>query len=914
MTSIQIDRTDGLSSAVAIKGPCRAATTANITLSGHQTIDAIAVVTDDRILVKDQTTSSENGIWIVDTGPWRRAKDFSRTNDVVAGTEVGIVSGTLNGSWKFFVTTIGEISVGTTSIVFERGGFGSGGGDTFLEALGGAGNAVLGSVATLAALQALTLADGRPVLMCGRKGLYDGAGGVFEGTDANLSPSLLSGALTSPTSIDTATDELVFTAWPGWVTCYPLYVVTGNTDMTAGSIVWVSRAVDNYTRMKLHTTFADAYAGTGAINLTSASLPAFKVHRDPLQAMVVIPTGLAKDGSQGGWRRADTGPVDPDWFGAIAFELDAAPDDIEAQPDFSGEMDSGHEVAMAWHWCRTSYQTGFTASLDAKNKLYKTTISIDWTGLQSPFVKLERLRLAVSGSGVIAFDLTGANTANFLDLVAIGDSATPPAIGFLNTRAKIQSGAFPVPSAGSNSFSGLIAFGKFTQASGINMSADLTMNNASKFYNSYVGKTLKTVAFIHAGTMGAVEWAVGPITSKYRELSAVVDGQAIGTTTVHEYPMLEVRRTPAWSLTPTAINVVSNKAILTFAAGSIAANGITNLDPVFFSASNITCTIPRGNYTLNNISGDTAELWLAGGGSAYDATAGIGTYSTARVTNNTGYSLVHGGYSFGVKMSGYVLGYSAATCAMYLPDGDIYGFEDRMIHENAQCVNWDIIPHATDDRKVNGWRYLPRGNLISECHIRKQSGGKVILDDPYIDDEYDQPGIISFPNARMFGGTISQLEINNCHIKASTPELVSGLDGVGYSTVVTGTIIDRKNKKTYILPRGTYSPTITALANLDAATVASNFRFEAYGEFITVRGRMNVDATAGGVASFEISLPVTKDFGADSELHGFITNGGAGGHAGHIVPSIANDTAAVSFLAVSTTTSQHTVEFTYKWK
>lgn len=57
MTSIQIDRTDGLSSSVAIKGPCRVATTANVTLSGEQTIDGVAVVTDDRVLVKDQTTA-----------------------------------------------------------------------------------------------------------------------------------------------------------------------------------------------------------------------------------------------------------------------------------------------------------------------------------------------------------------------------------------------------------------------------------------------------------------------------------------------------------------------------------------------------------------------------------------------------------------------------------------------------------------------------------------------------------------------------------------------------------------------------------------------------------------------------------------------------------------------------------------
>lgn len=124
MTSIQIDRTDGLSSSVAIKGPCRVATTANVTLSGEQTIDGVAVVTDDRVLVKDQTTASENGIYVVDTGSWRRAKDFSRTNDVKSGTQVFVVSGTAHASTQFALTTLGEILVGTTDLTFEQSSIG----------------------------------------------------------------------------------------------------------------------------------------------------------------------------------------------------------------------------------------------------------------------------------------------------------------------------------------------------------------------------------------------------------------------------------------------------------------------------------------------------------------------------------------------------------------------------------------------------------------------------------------------------------------------------------------------------------------------------------------------------------------------------------------------------------------------
>lgn len=119
MTSVTIDRTDGLNSAAAIKGPCRAATTANITLSGEQTIDGVAVVSGDRVLVKDQTDGSENGLYVADTGPWRRSKDFNKTKDVVTGTAVYVTSGTMNGETLWVVATTGTIVIGTTSIEFS---------------------------------------------------------------------------------------------------------------------------------------------------------------------------------------------------------------------------------------------------------------------------------------------------------------------------------------------------------------------------------------------------------------------------------------------------------------------------------------------------------------------------------------------------------------------------------------------------------------------------------------------------------------------------------------------------------------------------------------------------------------------------------------------------------------------------
>lgn len=118
--AITIDRTDGLSSSAAIKGPCRVATTANITLSGAQTIDGVAVVADDRVLVKNQTTASENGIYVADTGVWRRAKDFANNNDVVRGTRVFITDGSTLAATVWWVSASNPITIGTTSISFTQ--------------------------------------------------------------------------------------------------------------------------------------------------------------------------------------------------------------------------------------------------------------------------------------------------------------------------------------------------------------------------------------------------------------------------------------------------------------------------------------------------------------------------------------------------------------------------------------------------------------------------------------------------------------------------------------------------------------------------------------------------------------------------------------------------------------------------
>ena len=116
MATVTTSRRQGINSSAAMKVPCLAATTANITLSGLQTVDGVALAADDRVLVKDQTDGTENGIYLASTSAWTRAPDFDGALDAVNGTLFTVATGTANARLIFELQTSGTITIGTTSL------------------------------------------------------------------------------------------------------------------------------------------------------------------------------------------------------------------------------------------------------------------------------------------------------------------------------------------------------------------------------------------------------------------------------------------------------------------------------------------------------------------------------------------------------------------------------------------------------------------------------------------------------------------------------------------------------------------------------------------------------------------------------------------------------------------------------
>jgi hypothetical protein len=111
---------DAARSGLDVKASVRAATTGNITLSNTQTIDGVALSVGNRVLVKDQSTASQNGIYVVASGAWARSADADNNpgGEVTSGMFTFVEEGTINASTGFVLTTADPITLGTTALTF----------------------------------------------------------------------------------------------------------------------------------------------------------------------------------------------------------------------------------------------------------------------------------------------------------------------------------------------------------------------------------------------------------------------------------------------------------------------------------------------------------------------------------------------------------------------------------------------------------------------------------------------------------------------------------------------------------------------------------------------------------------------------------------------------------------------------
>lgn len=110
---------DAVAQGLNPKQAVKCATTANITLSGLQTIDTYTTLAGDRVLVKNQNTSSENGIYIASSSGWTRSTDMDVWSEV-PGAYMVVLNGSANVNTGWVSTSADTGTINVTPITFVQ--------------------------------------------------------------------------------------------------------------------------------------------------------------------------------------------------------------------------------------------------------------------------------------------------------------------------------------------------------------------------------------------------------------------------------------------------------------------------------------------------------------------------------------------------------------------------------------------------------------------------------------------------------------------------------------------------------------------------------------------------------------------------------------------------------------------------
>jgi len=118
---------DSLANGLTFKAPARVVSTANVALTGLQTIDGVTLVAGDRVLLVGQTDATQNGLFAAASGAWSRTADYASGSTQNEGMYVIVDEGTVGESTKYLCTTtnVGElitVDASTTTWVQDTSG------------------------------------------------------------------------------------------------------------------------------------------------------------------------------------------------------------------------------------------------------------------------------------------------------------------------------------------------------------------------------------------------------------------------------------------------------------------------------------------------------------------------------------------------------------------------------------------------------------------------------------------------------------------------------------------------------------------------------------------------------------------------------------------------------------------------
>jgi hypothetical protein len=235
---------EATSQGLDVKDSCVAATTGNITIStalnNGDTLDGVSLSTNDRVLVKDQSTASENGIYVVGSSP-ARAVDLAAGSDA-AGMFTFIEQGTVNADNGFVCTSNkGSAVVGTNNLTYAQ--FSGAGQITTADGIQKTGNTIsvdLKSNGGLVIESTEIAVDLGASSITGTLAVGDGGTGATSASNARSNLGLVIG-----TDVEPHSDKLTELATMGQTTANSL------ADLTAAEVQILDGAVVTTTELNI---------------------------------------------------------------------------------------------------------------------------------------------------------------------------------------------------------------------------------------------------------------------------------------------------------------------------------------------------------------------------------------------------------------------------------------------------------------------------------------------------------------------------------------------------------------------------------------------------------------------------------------------------------------------------------------
>jgi uncharacterized protein YjbI with pentapeptide repeats len=429
-----------------------------------ETIDGHVLETGDRVLRATDGGDPADGVYLVPaTGAASRLSPLT-TFAALAGCYFSIMEGTTYEDTLWRVTSNKTGTIGADDVVISQ--FTSG---------GGSGAA---SVATRTAMKALTLAGGAVDLTEARHE------GTFYPNASDLS-SIICPFSATTTTVAGGTGNNTAVAH-GFKTAEAVIVTTSVNGLTAETLYYAIRVdADNF---KLATTRVNALAGT-ATSLSGTTNFTAKVVRDDLEGVYVIPTGLARDGSQGAFvRQFDGVNYDPLWFDAVA---DQATSDWAAFFVMLALMPAGATMRLPLGLCGMSktLEIAKRVSIIGADKqtsgFYSLGFSSDQsildfqgtTGARIQNIVLENFTLRADNSAARGMTLTWVNLSTFKGLYfynlyrgVYGDNAWSNSWEGFSSYGQNQETIRFADECNNNTFTGC----QFTGASGFNATGLMT--------------------------------------------------------------------------------------------------------------------------------------------------------------------------------------------------------------------------------------------------------------------------------------------------------------------------------------------------------------------------------------------------------------------------------------------------------